>query len=86
MYVLSANSTSQQQWAPTCLIDPDGNVVNVAALNKEYLLMAEIEITEPGFSRQGRVEVVYHWSVLLRVWFLSAETPISRSRTFCQLA
>jgi hypothetical protein len=32
------------------------------------------------------VEVIYHWSVLLRVWFLSAETPISRLRTFCQLA
>jgi omega-amidase len=56
MYVLSANSTSQQQLAPTCVIDPDGNVMDVAPLNEEYLLTAEIEITEPGFGRQGRIE------------------------------
>ncbi|MEW6403628.1 MAG: carbon-nitrogen hydrolase family protein [Chloroflexota bacterium] len=56
MYVLSANSTSQQQWAPTCVIDPDGNVMDVAPLNEEYLLTTEIEITEPGFGRKGRIE------------------------------
>ena len=51
MYVLSANSTSQHQLAPTCVIDPDGNVIDTAPLNEEYLLTAEIEITEPGFGR-----------------------------------
>jgi predicted amidohydrolase len=56
MYVLSANSTSQYQWAPTCVIDPDGNVMKVAPLNEEYLLTTEIEISEPGFGRQGRIE------------------------------
>jgi predicted amidohydrolase len=56
MYVLSANSTSQQQWAPTCVIDPDGNAISTAPLNEEYLLTTEIEITEPGFGRQGRIE------------------------------
>jgi predicted amidohydrolase len=56
MYVLSANSTSQHQGAPTCLIDPDGNLIRVAPLNEEYLLTAEIERTEPGFGRQGRIE------------------------------
>jgi predicted amidohydrolase len=56
MYIASANSTSQQQWAPTCIIDPDGNVIGIAPLNEEYLLTAEIEITEPGFGRRGRLE------------------------------
>jgi predicted amidohydrolase len=55
MYVLSANSTSQQQLAPTCLIDPDGIVIETAPLNEEHLLVAEIEITDPGFSRLGRL-------------------------------
>lgn len=55
MYVLSANSISQHQWAPTCAIDPDGNVICAAPLNEEYLLTTEIEITEPGFGRQGRI-------------------------------
>ena len=56
MYVLSANSASKQQLTPTCVIDPDGNVMDVAPLNEEYLLTAEIEITKPGFGRQGRIE------------------------------
>jgi predicted amidohydrolase len=56
MYVLSANSTSQHQGAPTCVIDPDGNVIGIAPLNEEYLLTAEMEFTEPGFGRQGRIE------------------------------
>jgi len=55
MYVLSANSTSQQQLAPTCVIDPDGNVMDSAPLNEEHLLATEIEITEPGFGREGRI-------------------------------
>ena len=64
MYVLSANSTSQHQLAPTCLIDPDGNVVAAAPLNKEYLLAAEIEIGEPNFGRQGRLEYAKVLTVL----------------------
>jgi omega-amidase len=56
MYVMSANSISQSQMAPTCIIDPDGNVLAAAPLNEEYLLSAEIEITEPGVGRQGRLE------------------------------
>lgn len=55
MYVLSANSTSQAQLAPTCAIDPDGNVMAAAPLNEEYLLTTEIKIAEPGFSRKGRI-------------------------------
>lgn len=56
MYVMSANSSSQHQLAPTCVIDPDGKVIAAAPLDEEYLLTTEIEITEPGFSRQGRME------------------------------
>jgi len=56
MYVMSANSISQQQGAPTCVIDPDGKVIDSAPLNQEYLLATEIEITEPGCGRQGRIE------------------------------
>ena len=53
MFVLSANSVSQNQLAPTCLIDPDGNVLSKAPSNQEYLLAAEIEINKPGFGREG---------------------------------
>jgi omega-amidase len=55
MFVLSANSTSQQQLAPTCRINPDGQVVGMAPLNQEALLTGEIEITPPNFGRQGRI-------------------------------
>lgn len=56
MYVASANSTSQKQLAPTCIIDPDGNVIAIAPMNEDHLLTAEIEIAEPGFGRRGRLE------------------------------
>jgi predicted amidohydrolase len=55
MYVLSANSTSQNQLAPTCLIDPDGKLLDSALLNEESLLSAEIEMTAPNFGREGRI-------------------------------
>lgn len=56
MYVLSANSISQKQMAPTCLIDPDGNVTAAAPRDEEYLLAVEIEVSEPGVGRKGRME------------------------------
>lgn len=55
LFVLSANSTSQQQLAPTCLINPDGQLLGMAPLNQEALLTGEIEITPPNFGRQGRI-------------------------------
>lgn len=55
IFVLSANSTSQQQLAPTCLINPDGHLLGKAPLNQEALLTGEIEITPPNFGRQGRI-------------------------------
>ncbi|MDP4176201.1 MAG: hypothetical protein Q8933_19630 [Bacteroidota bacterium] len=64
MYILSANSTSKNQLAPTCLIDPDGKVIDSALLNEESLLSAEIEMTIPNFGREGRI---VHSKVLTKV-------------------
>jgi predicted amidohydrolase len=55
LYVLSVNSTSSYQLAPTCIIDPDGTVIEVAPINEEHLLVTEIEIKKPGFGREGRI-------------------------------
>jgi len=55
MYVLSSNSTSNYQLAPSCLIDPDGNILEKAQLNEESLISSEIEFIEPHFGRKGRI-------------------------------
>jgi omega-amidase len=55
MYVLSANSTSQYQLAPSCLIDPDGRILEKAHLNEEALITREIEIMPPNFGQEGRI-------------------------------
>ncbi|MEW6755743.1 MAG: carbon-nitrogen hydrolase family protein [Candidatus Latescibacterota bacterium] len=55
MYVLSANSTSRAQLAPTCLIDPDGELVGECQTGAEELLTGTIRLGEPGFSRKGRI-------------------------------
>ncbi|MBN2625877.1 MAG: hypothetical protein JXA95_04355 [Spirochaetales bacterium] len=55
MYVLSANSASLHQLAPTCLIDPDGSILEEAPLDREVLIVREIEFPAPHFGRQGRI-------------------------------
>ena len=55
MYLLSANSTSQYQLAPTCLINPDGYILEKAPINEESLIFQEIEINEPNFGQEGRI-------------------------------
>jgi omega-amidase len=55
MYVLSANSISQYQLAPTCLINPDGIILEMAPLNQESLITREIEILPPDFGQEGRI-------------------------------
>ena len=55
MYVLSANSISQYQLAPTCLINPDGLVLEMAPLNTEARIVKEIEILPPNFGQEGRI-------------------------------
>jgi predicted amidohydrolase len=55
MYVISANSISGYQTAPTCLINPDGMVLETAPLNEEYLLTFEYENLVSNFGRDGRI-------------------------------
>jgi omega-amidase len=55
MWVLSANSASRVQLAPSCLIDPDGNVVAECKADQEDMLVGSISICEPGFGRKGRI-------------------------------
>ncbi|MBB6480448.1 carbon-nitrogen hydrolase family protein [Spirochaeta isovalerica] len=56
MYLLSANSISQHQLAPTCLINPDGYVIERAPLNKESLIVREIDFMSPDFGQEGRIK------------------------------
>ena len=55
MYILTANSTSEPQMAPTCLVDPDGEVLCSAPRNREALITGVVTIQEPHFSRKGRI-------------------------------
>lgn len=55
MYVISANSISGYQTAPTCLINPDGIVLESAPLNEEYLLTFEYKSLTSNFGRDGRI-------------------------------
>jgi omega-amidase len=57
MYVLSANSTSRAQTAPTCLIDPDGRILASAPRNRETLITGIVEIAPP---KPGRRAIVAH--------------------------
>lgn len=55
MYVLSANSISAHQTAPTCLINPDGEVLEIAPPEEEYLLTFEYERSGSNIGRDGRI-------------------------------
>lgn len=56
MYILSVNSISGYQTAPTCLIDPDGEVVEIAPPEEEYLLTFDYEKLSSNFGRDGRIQ------------------------------
>ena len=56
MYCLSVNSLSNIQTAPTCVINPDGIVVQSAPRNEECLLSAQIERDEANLGRAGRIK------------------------------
>ncbi len=64
MYVMSANSISNHQLAPTCLINPDGIILQSAPKDEEYLMTFFIEEDEPNFGRKGRI---VHSRELLRM-------------------
>ena len=56
-YVMSANSISKVQTAPTCWVTPDGDVAGVAPATKEHLLLFDYEKQEPNFGRKGRIAI-----------------------------
>jgi len=65
MYVISVNSIAKCQTAPTCLIDPDGNVLVLAPKDREYLLTFDLVDTGSNFGREGRIK---HSKELAGIW------------------
>ena len=55
MHVISVNSSAKHQTAPTCLIDPDGNVLAVAPSDREHILTLDLADLKPNFGREGRI-------------------------------
>jgi predicted amidohydrolase len=56
MYIMSVNSISNDQLAPTCLIDPDGLMLQSAPKNEEYLISFVLEKGKSNFGRDGRIK------------------------------
>lgn len=59
--VISVNSTSHYQTAPTAVIDINGNIVSEAPRNQEYLIVYEYKAPVMGFGQKGRL----HYSLEL---------------------
>lgn len=57
MTVISVNSTSFYQTAPTAVISPDGVLIDVASTNEEQLIIYNFEQPEITFARKGRIEI-----------------------------
>lgn len=55
MTVISANSISQYETAPTVVIDPNGCVVSEAPRNQEYLLVYDYNTPTIDFGAKGRI-------------------------------
>jgi omega-amidase len=56
MVILSANSISKFQTAPTCLVDPDGQIIKIAPRDDEHLLVYEFANFESSYGRDGRIQ------------------------------
>jgi len=56
IYVFSVNSIAKHQNAPTCLINPDGNVLAIAPKDREYLLTFDVVNTRSNYGRDGRIK------------------------------
>ncbi|MCE5235142.1 MAG: carbon-nitrogen hydrolase family protein [Clostridiaceae bacterium] len=56
MTVVSVNSVSNFQTAPTAVFDVDGYVAAEAPLGEEFLLVYDYDIPELGFGARGRLE------------------------------
>ena len=61
MTVISVNSTSHYQTAPTAVIDINGSIVSEAPRNQEYLIVYEYKAPVMGFGQKGRL----HYSLEL---------------------
>jgi predicted amidohydrolase len=57
MMVVSANSISKVQTAPTCMVDPDGKIIQIAPRDEEYLLVHDYEDFDPNYGRDGRIKM-----------------------------
>ena len=56
MTVVSVNSISDYQTAPTAVFDINGKTVSEAPLNKEHLLIYDYEPPTLGYGARGRIE------------------------------
>ena len=55
--VLTTNSISFFQTAPTCVVSPDGDILLEAKQNEEELIIYDYNPSEINFGRRGRLEV-----------------------------
>lgn len=55
MTIISVNSISQYQTAPTAVIDSNGEIVSEAPRNQEYLLVYDYNAPIIGYGAQGRI-------------------------------
>ncbi|HEX9062273.1 MAG TPA: carbon-nitrogen hydrolase family protein [Clostridia bacterium] len=56
MTIVSVNSISKYQTAPTAVIDLNGNIVDEAPRNQEYLLVYDYNVPAIDFGAEGRIK------------------------------
>lgn len=56
MTIISVNSISQYQTAPTAVIDCNGNIIDEAPRNQEHLLIYDYNKPTIGFGAKGRLQ------------------------------
>ena len=56
MTVVSVNSVSSYQTAPTAIFDPNGGVIAEAPKNEPYMLVYDYTVPELSFGMRGRIE------------------------------
>ena len=63
-----SHSSTQDGLAPTCIIDPDGNVVAQASTDREEIVLAELRLEEasPNQVHRDRVKTDFRFDVLAR--------------------
>lgn len=59
MTVVSVNSISNYQTAPTAVFNPDGKMIMQAPLDKEYLMVYDYQKVPINFSQEGRIQNAY---------------------------